>query len=122
MQHLAWPRKECYNLRRSHDALFGRKYCKMPILRLCIFLTVLTLATPALAVCCGGDFNSFMVSMSAEVQAAGVSPSVTSAAFGGVSEDAAMLISTVASATPSTRVLRNMSRPALTPGGSMAAG
>jgi membrane-bound lytic murein transglycosylase B len=52
---------------------------------------VLILAAPALAARCGGDFNSFVASMSAEAQAAGFSPSVTSVAFGGVGEDAAVL-------------------------------
>jgi membrane-bound lytic murein transglycosylase B len=55
---------------------------RLPILVFC----VLTLTTPALAARCGGDFNTFVASMSAEAQAAGVSPGVTSAAFGGVSQ------------------------------------
>jgi lytic murein transglycosylase len=60
-----------------------------------LFLAILfgaVIATgPALAARCGGDFNTFVASMSAEAQAAGVSPSVTSAAFGGVSQDMAVL-------------------------------
>src|SRR5882724_2906882 len=48
-------------------------------------------ASPALAARCGGDFNSFVASMSAEAQAAGVSPSVTSAALSGVTQDMAVL-------------------------------
>ncbi len=40
---------------------------------------------------CGGDFNSFIASMTQEAQAAGVSASVTSAALGGVSPDPAVL-------------------------------
>ena len=55
-----------------------------------LFGTVIA-ASPALAARCGGDFNSFVAGMSAEAQAAGVSPSVTSAAFGGVSQDMAVL-------------------------------
>jgi hypothetical protein len=59
------------------------------MLRPTILLCALTLSTPSFAARCGGDFSTFLASMSA--QAAGVSPSVTSAAFGGVAEDAAVL-------------------------------
>jgi len=48
-------------------------------------------ATPALAARCGGDFNSFLASMSADAQAAGISPAVTDSALSGVTEDAAVL-------------------------------
>jgi lytic murein transglycosylase len=60
-------------------------------LRLAILLSALTLATPSHAARCGGDFNTFVASMSAEAQAAGVSPSVVSAALGGVQQDGAVL-------------------------------
>ncbi|MGY8709769.1 lytic murein transglycosylase [Bradyrhizobium sp. 18BD] len=40
---------------------------------------------------CGGDFNSFVASMTSEAQAAGVSGSVTSAAFSGITQDGAVL-------------------------------
>ncbi|KYK46340.1 lytic transglycosylase [Bradyrhizobium liaoningense] len=40
---------------------------------------------------CGGDFDSFVASMAQEAQAAGVSASVTNAALGGVTQDAAVL-------------------------------
>lgn len=40
---------------------------------------------------CGGDFNSFVASMAAEAQAAGVSAGVTSAAFSGITQDGAVL-------------------------------
>jgi lytic murein transglycosylase len=60
-----------------------------------LFLAILfgtVIATgPAFAARCGGDFNTFVAGMSAEAQAAGVSPSVTSAAFGGVTQDMAVL-------------------------------
>src|SRR5437764_12225376 len=46
---------------------------------------------PALAARCGGDFGSFVSSMSAEAQAAGISPNVVSAALGGVQQDPAVL-------------------------------
>ena len=48
-------------------------------------------ATPALAARCGGDFNTFLASMSADAQAAGIPSSVTISALGGVSEDMAVL-------------------------------
>jgi lytic murein transglycosylase len=51
----------------------------------------LTLATPALAARCGGDFNSFIASMSAEAASAGISQAVISQAFGGITQDAAVL-------------------------------
>jgi lytic murein transglycosylase len=63
----------------------------MPIVRLFVLLTVLLLSTPSLAARCGGDFNSFLASISADAQAAGISPSVTSAALAGVQQDAAVL-------------------------------
>ncbi|WFU42018.1 lytic murein transglycosylase [Bradyrhizobium sp. CB82] len=46
---------------------------------------------PAQAARCGGDFNSFLAGMASEAQAAGVSASVTGAAFSGVTEDGAVL-------------------------------
>ena len=55
-----------------------------------VFGTVIA-ATPAYAARCGGDFNSFLASMSADAQAAGISPAVTSSALSGVTEDAAVL-------------------------------
>src|SRR3954451_2017813 len=60
-------------------------------LRLSILLSALLLTTPAFAARCGGDFNSFIASISAEAQAAGISPSVTSAALSGVTQDPAVL-------------------------------
>ena len=49
------------------------------------------LATPSYAARCGGDFNSFVAAMSAEAQAAGVSPAVVSQALSGVTPDPAVL-------------------------------
>jgi lytic murein transglycosylase len=63
----------------------------MPKFRLAIFLFALCFATPSFAAHCGGDFNAFVASMSAEATAAGVSQSVISQALGGVTEDAAVL-------------------------------
>jgi lytic murein transglycosylase len=48
-------------------------------------------ATPAFAARCGGDFSSFLASMSADAQAAGISSAVVSSALSGVTEDAAVL-------------------------------
>ena len=53
----------------------------MPILRLSILLAALLLATPAFAARCGGDFNSFLASMSADAQAAGISQGVIGSAL-----------------------------------------
>jgi len=61
------------------------------MLRFAVVLCTITLASPSFAARCGGDFNTFVESMSAEAQAAGVSPSVTGAAFGGVTQDMAVL-------------------------------
>jgi lytic murein transglycosylase len=63
----------------------------MPILRLPVLLCALAAATPSFAARCGGDFNTFVASMSSEAQAAGISPSVTSSALGGVQQDMAVL-------------------------------
>ncbi|THD64181.1 MAG: lytic murein transglycosylase [Bradyrhizobium sp.] len=63
----------------------------MRTLGLAVCLAALIAATPALAARCGGDFNSFVASMSAEAQAAGVSQAVTSQAFAGVTQDMAVL-------------------------------
>src|SRR6266404_2139446 len=60
-------------------------------LRLVTLLTALTLATPAHAARCGGDFHSFIAGISADAQAAGVSPNVISAALGGVQQDGGVL-------------------------------
>src|SRR3982075_3927368 len=61
------------------------------MLRFAFVLCTITLASPSFAARCGGDFNTFVESMSAEAQAAGVSPSVSGAALGGVTEDMAVL-------------------------------
>jgi lytic murein transglycosylase len=51
----------------------------------------LILTGPALAARCGGDFNSFVQSISAEAQAGGISSGITSTALGGVTQDMAVL-------------------------------
>ncbi len=48
-------------------------------------------AGPALAAQCGGDFNTFVASISREAQAQGVSQAVISQALGGVAQDQAVL-------------------------------
>src|SRR6202165_1930751 len=60
-------------------------------LRLTIVLLAFTAATPAFAARCGGDFNTFVAGISADAQAAGISPSVISAALGGVQQDGGVL-------------------------------
>jgi lytic murein transglycosylase len=66
-----------------------RKSC-FPVV-LYTLASTLALSTPSFAARCGGDFNSFVASMSAEAQAAGVSPSVISSALSGVTPDPAVL-------------------------------
>ena len=51
------------------------------------FLITLTLALPASAARCGGDFNSFIAAMAGEAQAAGVSRAVIDQALAGVTLD-----------------------------------
>ena len=63
----------------------------MPIFRLAILFCAVTLASPALAARCGGDFNGFVASFSAEAAAAGISQGVIGSALSGVSEDMAVL-------------------------------
>src|SRR5258708_19181497 len=63
----------------------------MPILRLVILLISLIFATPALAARCGGDFYTFIAGISADAQAAGISPNVISSALGGVQQDGGVL-------------------------------
>jgi lytic murein transglycosylase len=60
-------------------------------LRLTISLCTLLLSTPTFAARCGGDFHTFVASMSSEAAAAGISPGITSSALGGVSQDMAVL-------------------------------
>lgn len=54
-------------------------------------LALLTFVTPTFAARCGGDFNAFVASMSAEAQAAGISPGIISSALSGVQQDMAVL-------------------------------
>jgi lytic murein transglycosylase len=61
------------------------------LLRLTAVLATLTVASPAFAARCGGDFNSLLASKSADAQAAGISQGVVSAAFSGLTEDSAVL-------------------------------
>src|SRR6201997_4944613 len=63
----------------------------MNSVRLTCLLLALTFATPFLAARCGGDFNSFLASFSADAQNAGVSQSVIASSFAGVTEDGSVL-------------------------------
>ena len=60
-------------------------------LLLAILFGAVIAAAPSYAARCGGDFNSFVASMSAEAQAAGISPAVISQALSGVTQDPAVL-------------------------------
>jgi lytic murein transglycosylase len=60
-------------------------------LRLSILLSALTLTTPTYAARCGGDFSSFVASISAEAAAAGIPQSVISQSLGGVQQDMGVL-------------------------------
>jgi lytic murein transglycosylase len=59
--------------------------------RAVVVLFALVAAAPAFAARCGGDFNGFVASISAEAASAGISQGVLSSALSGVSEDAAVL-------------------------------
>jgi lytic murein transglycosylase len=60
-------------------------------LRLAILFSTVIATSPAYAARCGGDFNTFVAAMSAEAQAAGISPAVISQALSGVTQDPAVL-------------------------------
>jgi lytic murein transglycosylase len=62
-----------------------RKFC------LAILFSTVVATGPAFAARCGGDFNSFVAAMSQEAAASGVSQAVISEAFGGITQDAAVL-------------------------------
>jgi lytic murein transglycosylase len=62
-----------------------RKFC------LVVLFGTFIATGPAFAARCGGDFNTFVAAMSAEAQAAGVSPAVISQALNGVTQDPTVL-------------------------------
>src|ERR1700749_1303752 len=62
-----------------------------PMLRAFVLLAALVAVTPSFAARCGGDFNTFVSSISAEAAAAGVSQGVISSALGGVTVDQSVL-------------------------------
>ena len=63
----------------------------MSVMRLAILFCTFLAATPSHAARCGGDFNTFVATMSQEAQAAGISPAVISQALSGVTQDPAVL-------------------------------
>jgi lytic murein transglycosylase len=71
--------------------MFAGKRFIMLKLRFALLFAPLLFATPSFAARCGGDFNAFVASMSAEAAAAGISQGVISQALGGVTEDMAVL-------------------------------
>ncbi|ABD86554.1 lytic murein transglycosylase [Rhodopseudomonas palustris] len=60
-------------------------------LRLAILLLALGAAAPAQAASCGGDFQTFVASISREAAAQGISQGVIAQALGGVTQDPAVL-------------------------------
>src|SRR5258708_7855992 len=64
---------------------------RMRKLLLAVVVGTSVAAGPPLAPQCGGDFNSFIASISAEAAAAGISQGVTGQAFAGVTQDASVL-------------------------------
>src|ERR1700704_5021911 len=73
-----------------NNCFAGRILCMLK-LRLAVTISALLFAAPAFAARCGGDFNAFVASMSAEAQAAGISQGVISQALSGVTQDPAVL-------------------------------
>ncbi|MGJ4927130.1 lytic murein transglycosylase [Bradyrhizobium sp. HKCCYLS2038] len=63
----------------------------MLLVRSLVIAASLAFASPALAARCGGDFNTFIASISAEAQGAGVSAGTISQALSGVTADPAVL-------------------------------
>jgi lytic murein transglycosylase len=64
---------------------------RMRKLLLAVLFGTVIAASPALAARCGGDFNTFVAGISADAQAAGISPNVISSALGGVQQDGGVL-------------------------------
>ncbi|MCG6205287.1 lytic murein transglycosylase [Rhodopseudomonas sp. HC1] len=62
-----------------------------PALATCAAVIALFAAAPAQAARCGGDFNTFVSSISAEASQAGISQDVIAQALGGVTPDPAVL-------------------------------
>ena len=60
-------------------------------LRMIICLITFIASAPAYAARCGGDFNTFVQSMSAEAASAGISQTTIAQALGGVQQDSGVL-------------------------------
>src|SRR6267154_2403760 len=63
----------------------------MHVVRLVFLLCAVAFATPCFAARCGGDFNTFVASISREAAAKGISQNVISSALSGVQQDPAVL-------------------------------
>jgi lytic murein transglycosylase len=63
----------------------------MRMFRLAVLIGAITLVTPAFAARCGGNFNTFVQSISAEAASTGVSQDTISQALGGVQQDSGVL-------------------------------
>jgi lytic murein transglycosylase len=74
-----------------HDNGRESKGLRMLNYRLVVFFAACLATGSAQAARCGGDFNSFVASMSAEAASAGVSQGVISQALGGVQQDMGVL-------------------------------
>src|SRR5258708_8135804 len=81
----------CYNPARIITivlkSLRGEQFTMLK-LRLAIILSALSFAAPASAARCGGDFNTFIATISPEAPAAAISPGVISPALPAVPADA----------------------------------
>jgi lytic murein transglycosylase len=64
---------------------------RLAAIRCMLVMGAVAFAGPAFAARCGGDFQTFVASISSEAAAQGVSQSVISQALGGVTEDAGVL-------------------------------
>jgi lytic murein transglycosylase len=67
------------------------KEISMLNLRLAVFASAIFATSSAHAARCGGDFHTFIAGISADAQAAGISPNVISSALGGVQQDGGVL-------------------------------
>src|SRR5437899_6953927 len=63
----------------------------MRIIRWAIFVGAVICSTPTYAARCGGEFNTFVASISQEAAAGGISQNVISQALGGVQQDGGVL-------------------------------
>ena len=92
-----------------------------PALSVAPILAALLLSTPSFAARCGGDFHTFIAGISADAQAAGISPNVISSALGGVQQDGGVLAFDRRQRYTFNKSFEHMFRPASGPAASTAA-